>query len=206
MGSNLPGTTGSRVQPGTAQRAAARVPLSGVARHDGVRWGIQQATQPEALMASTTNRVDGTATTGTTAGTSTTGTTTTQVTTNGRTIIDDTVVAKVAGIAARDVPGVFALGGNAARAFGAIRDAIGSSALGQGVRVEVGETQVAVDLTIVVDYPTPMMDVATAVRAAVTSAVTELVGLEVTEVNIAINDVNIPALNGVEVDAEGRVR
>jgi len=148
-------------------------------------------------MASTTNRVDGTATTGTV---------TTQVTTHGRTIIDDTVVAKVAGIAARDVPGVFALGGNAARAFGAIRDAIGSSALGQGVRVEVGETQVAVDLTIVVDYPIPMMDVASAVRAAVTSAVTELVGLEVTEVNIAINDVNIPALNGVETDADGRVR
>ncbi|MBF4606128.1 Asp23/Gls24 family envelope stress response protein [Curtobacterium sp. VKM Ac-1393] len=156
-------------------------------------------------MASTTNRVDGTVTTGTATGT-TTGTTTTQVTAKGKTIIDDTVVAKVAGIAARDVPGVFALGGNAARAFGAIRDAIGSSALGQGVRVEVGETQVAVDLTIVVDYPTPMMDVATAVRAAVTKAVTELVGLEVTEVNIAINDVNIPALNGTADDLDGDVR
>ena len=147
-------------------------------------------------MASTTDRVDGT----------TTGTTTTQVTTKGKTLIDDAVVAKVAGIAARDVPGVHALGGNAARAFGAIRDAIGSSDLGQGVRVEVGETQVAVDLTIVVDYPTPMMEVATAVRAAVTSAVTELVGLEVTEVNIAINDVNIPGLNGVGDESEGRVR
>lgn len=164
-------------------------------------------------MASTTNRVDGTTTgarLGTGAGsTQPAGTTTTQVTAKGRTIIDDTVVAKVAGIAARDVPGVFALGGNASRAFGAIRDAIGSSALGQGVRVEVGETQVAVDLTIVVDYPTPMMEVASAVRAAVTNAVTELVGLEVTEVNIAINDVNIPALNGVadELDTrDGRVR
>ncbi|MFJ3384398.1 MULTISPECIES: Asp23/Gls24 family envelope stress response protein [unclassified Curtobacterium] len=148
-------------------------------------------------MASTSNRVDGTASTGTT---------TTQVTSAGKTVIDDQVVAKIAGIAARDVPGVFALGGNAARAFGAIRDAIGSSALGQGVRVEVGETQVAVDLTIVVDYPTPMMDVASAVRAAVTESVTELVGLEVTEVNIAINDVNIPALNQAPDEAEGRVR
>ncbi|ROP65094.1 putative alkaline shock family protein YloU [Curtobacterium sp. PhB130] len=148
-------------------------------------------------MASTSNRVDGT---------TSTGSVTTQVTSAGRTIIDDQVVAKVAGIAARDVPGVFALGGNAARAFGAIRDAIGSSALGQGVRVEVGETQVAVDLTIVVDYPTPMMDVASAVRASVTKAVTELVGLEVTEVNIAINDVNIPALNQAPDEAEGRVR
>ncbi|MBF4589254.1 MULTISPECIES: Asp23/Gls24 family envelope stress response protein [unclassified Curtobacterium] len=151
-------------------------------------------------MATTSNRVDGTAATATSA------TTTTQVTGAGRTIIDDQVVAKVAGIAARDVPGVYALGGNAARAFGAIRDAIGSTALGQGVRVEVGETQVAVDLTIVVDYPTPMMEVASAVRTAVTNAVTELVGLQVTEVNIAINDVNIPALDGTPDDVDGRLR
>ncbi|MBF4582980.1 Asp23/Gls24 family envelope stress response protein [Curtobacterium sp. VKM Ac-2865] len=151
-------------------------------------------------MATTSNRVDGTA------ATVTAGTTTTQVTGAGRTIIDDQVVAKVAGIAARDVPGVYALGGNAARAFGAIRDAIGSNALGQGVRVDVGETQVAVDLTIVVDYPTPMMEVASAVRTAVTNAVTELVGLQVTEVNIAINDVNIPALDGTTGDLDGRVR
>lgn len=157
-------------------------------------------------MASTTNRVDGIPTrTATTAAGSAPGTTTTQITTKGRTIIDDSVVAKVAGIAARDVPGVFALGGNAARAFGAIRDAIGSSALGQGVRVEVGETQAAVDLTIVVDYPMPMQEIATAVRAAVVNAVTGLIGLEVTEVNIAINDVNIPGLGGAE-EPDGRLR
>jgi uncharacterized alkaline shock family protein YloU len=133
--------------------------------------------------------------------TTSTTSTTTQVTAKGRTIIDDAVVAKVAGIAARDVPGVFALGGNAARAFGAIREAIGSSDLGQGVRVEVGETQVAVDLTIVVEYPVPMMEVASNVRAAVTRAITELVGLEVTEVNVAINDVNIPALGDAPQEA-----
>lgn len=147
-------------------------------------------------MAASTDRVDGT----------TTGSTTTQVTTKGRTIIDDAVVAKVAGIAARDVPGVYALGGNAARAFGAIRDAIGSSALGQGVRVEVGETQAAVDVTIVVEYPTPMTAVATAVREAVAEAVTRLVGLEVTEVNVAINDVEIPGFGTETEDAPGRVR
>ena len=128
---------------------------------------------------------------------------------SGKTTIVDPVIAKVAGIAAREVPGVFALGGGAARMVGAIREAIGGADLSQGIKVEVGETQVAVDLTIVVDYPTPMMEVASAVRAAVTNAVTELVGLEATEVNIAINDVNIPALNGVadELDTrDGRVR
>jgi uncharacterized alkaline shock family protein YloU len=130
--------------------------------------------------------------------------TTTQVTAAGRTVIDDAVVAKVAGIAAREVPGVFALGGNAARAFGAIREAIGSSDFGSGVRVEVGETQVAVDITIVVEYPNPMMTVAGAVRAAVARAIVDIVGLEVTEVNVAINDVNIPSLG--ETPAEARVQ
>ncbi|AMM19227.1 hypothetical protein AX769_02610 [Frondihabitans sp. PAMC 28766] len=110
----------------------------------------------------------------------------------GKTVIADNVISKVAGIAAREVPGVYALGGGAARAFGAIRDVIGSTDLTQGVRVEVGETQVAADVTIVVEYPTPMNAVAEQVRGAVAQAITQLVGMEVAEVNVAINDVHIP--------------
>ena len=56
---------------------------------------------------------------------STANTTTTNGT--GRTVIDDGVIAKVAGIAAREVPGVHALGNGAARALGAIRGALGNS-------------------------------------------------------------------------------
>jgi len=110
----------------------------------------------------------------------------------GRTVVADSVVSKVAGIAAREVPGVFALGGGAARAFGAVRDVIGSTDLGQGVRVQVGETEVAADVTIVVDYPVAMTQVADQVRTAVAGAVEQLVGLQVSEVNVSIVDVHIP--------------
>ncbi|NRD26254.1 Asp23/Gls24 family envelope stress response protein [Frigoribacterium sp. VKM Ac-2836] len=119
----------------------------------------------------------------------------------GRTVVADGVVAKVAGIAAREVPGVFALGGGTARAFGALRDVIGTTDLGQGVRVEVGETQVAADVTIVVEYPTPMHTVAEQVRAAVTRTIEQLVGMEVAEVNVAINDVHIPGDDDADDDA-----
>jgi uncharacterized alkaline shock family protein YloU len=125
----------------------------------------------------------------------TTGTTTglpTDGTTPGRTVVADAGVAKVAGIAAREVPGVHALGGGAARAFGALRGAVGSTDLGQGVRVEVGETQVAADVTIVVEYPVAMSQVADQVRAAVATAIEQLVGMEVAEVNVAVADVHIP--------------
>lgn len=110
----------------------------------------------------------------------------------GRTVIADNVVAKVAGIAAREVSGVYALGGGASRAFGAIRDAINATDLTQGVKVEVGETQAAADLTIVVEYPAPIQEVASHVRTAVAGAITRLVGLEVVEVNVEVNDVHLP--------------
>ncbi|UWF78701.1 MULTISPECIES: Asp23/Gls24 family envelope stress response protein [Microbacterium] len=122
----------------------------------------------------------------------------------GRTTIADGVVAKVAGIAAREVSGVHALGGGGARALGAIRDAVNATDFTQGVKVEVGETQAAADITIVVDYPAPIQDVAENVRQAVTDAITRLVGLQVVEVNIDVNDVHLPS-DDADDDSESRV-
>ena len=116
----------------------------------------------------------------------------------GRTAISEQAVAKVAAIAARSVAGVYALGSGSGRALGAVRDAVGASSATQGVHVEVGETEVAVDVTLVAVYGTPLTRIADNVRAAVYSAVESLVGLRVVEVNVEINDVQIPGA------AEGR--
>ncbi|MCI0158730.1 Asp23/Gls24 family envelope stress response protein [Leifsonia shinshuensis] len=120
----------------------------------------------------------------------------------GKTVIENNVVSKIAGIAAAEVTGVHALGGGAARALGAIRTAINAADLGQGIKVEVGETQVAVDVTIVADYPVALQQVAADVRSAVTDAIQTLVGMEVTEVNVTVNDVYIPAVD----DEQGEAR
>ncbi|WP_076677252.1 Asp23/Gls24 family envelope stress response protein [Microbacterium sp. ru370.1] len=85
----------------------------------------------------------------------------------GTTVIVDPVVAKVAGIAAAEVPGVHALGGGAARVIGNIRQAVGAQDYAQGVSVEVGETEVAADIAIQVDYPERIERVADDVRSAV---------------------------------------
>lgn len=119
----------------------------------------------------------------------------------GRTVIAEAVVAKVVGIAAREVSGVYALGGGAARAFGALRQAIGSTDLAQGVAVEVGDRQVAADVSIVVEYPQPMRAVADDVRAAVRAAIEDLIGMEAAEINVTINDVYIPG----DDDEQGEV-
>ncbi|WP_154097110.1 Asp23/Gls24 family envelope stress response protein [Microbacterium testaceum] len=122
----------------------------------------------------------------------------------GKTTIADGVVAKVAGIAAREVAGVYALGGGGARAFGAIRDAINATDLTQGVKVEVGETQAAADVTVVIEYGAQIQEVADQVRDRVAGAIERFVGLDVVEVNVDVNDVHVPGDDDHD-DDESRV-
>ena len=112
---------------------------------------------------------------------------------------------RVLGIAAREARGVFALGGGAARAFGAIREAVAGTDQTQGISVEVGETQVAVDVTIVAEYPLSLQDVADGVRSNIIQAVETIVGLQVTEVNVTVNDVHLPSDDADET-VEARVQ
>ncbi|GLF98687.1 Asp23/Gls24 family envelope stress response protein [Streptomyces yaizuensis] len=113
----------------------------------------------------------------------------------GRTTISDGVVEKIAGLAARDVVGVHAMGSGLSRTFGAVRDRVPGGArasVTRGVKAEVGEVQTALDLEIVVDYGVSISGVARAVRENVVSAVERMTGLEVVEVNIAVTDVKLP--------------
>ena len=113
------------------------------------------------------------------------------VTTQGRTSIADAVVSKIAGIATREVSGVHDLGGNTARAVGALRERIPGSRtnLSQGVNVEVGERQAAVDVDLIAEYGVSIAELASGVRRNVIGSVERMTGLEVTEVNITVHDI-----------------
>jgi uncharacterized alkaline shock family protein YloU len=106
----------------------------------------------------------------------------------------DRVVQKIVGLAAREVPGIYGLGGGAARTLGAIRERIpgSSQSSGQGVAVEVGHSQAAVDLEVVTEYGMSIADVAESVRRNVISAVEGMTGLQVTEVNLSVVDIHLP--------------
>ena len=116
-------------------------------------------------------------------------------TSEGKTTIADAVVSKIAGLAAREVPGVYGFGGSAARAFGAITERIpgGRASSTQGVSVEVGERQAAIDLTIVVEHGVAIADLARAIRRNVIGAIEQMTGLEVVEVNINVTDLHLPS-------------
>ena len=122
----------------------------------------------------------------------------------GSTSIADAVVTKIASIAAREVGGVHDLGGGTARAIGGMTRSVGIGGIGvdermQGVGVEVGEREAAVDLTVVVEYGESIPRIADALRENVTRRIEGMTGLTVTEVNIAVNDLYFP---GDEAAAE----
>ncbi|WP_434995188.1 Asp23/Gls24 family envelope stress response protein [Arthrobacter sp. Ld5] len=112
----------------------------------------------------------------------------------GNTSIADTVVQKIAGIAAREVPGVYAMGNAARRAFDQLTERIPGSQTNAsgGVSIEKGEKQTAIDVTVVVEYGASIVEVSNTIRRNIISAVERATGLEVIEVNVTVSDVHLP--------------
>lgn len=118
----------------------------------------------------------------------------------GTTLIDDSVIARIAGLAAREVPGVHEMS-----ATGAGQTALGSlsgftsrftgqsnDAAAKGVSVEVSDTECIVALNFVVEYGANIPQVADTLRRAVSSRLQATTGLVTKEVNINVTDLYMP--------------
>ncbi|MET4921843.1 Asp23/Gls24 family envelope stress response protein [Streptomyces sp. PSRA5] len=125
----------------------------------------------------------------------------------GKTTIADSVVASIAGIATRDASGVYAMGGGISRTLGAARDKMGrSDDVSRGVRVEVGEKEAAVDLSVVVEYGYPITRTTDDIRSGVSDTVGSMTGLDVVEVNIDVLDVHVPGSDDDDSGESPRTR
>ncbi len=112
----------------------------------------------------------------------------------GNTSISDSVVSKIAGIAAQEVDGI-RMGSGASQTASNLLGSITGSSSGsqtQGVSVEVGQEEAALDLTLTAEYGKSIPQLAEAVRRNVSNRVESLVGLRVTEVNITVQNVYFP--------------
>lgn len=97
--------------------------------------------------------------------------------------IADDVVAIIAGIAATEVEGVASMAGNLTRELIA---KLGVKNLSKGVKVEVTESEVSVEVTLNVDYGYNVPEVSTKVQERVKTAIENMTGLTVSEVNVKI--------------------
>jgi uncharacterized alkaline shock family protein YloU len=109
----------------------------------------------------------------------------------GRITIADEVVEKVAGLAAMEVDGVADLGGDFERAVESVRERIGlgNKRGDQGVKAEVKGQEVAISVTIMVEFGHVVLDVARQVQLNVARKTQRMLGLRVVEVNVTVDDV-----------------
>jgi uncharacterized alkaline shock family protein YloU len=127
----------------------------------------------------------------------------------GTTTIANEVVEKIAGIATREVPGVYDIGGDVARLFAAVKERVGlgeADEENRGVTVRLEGSQAAIKIVIVIEYGFVVYSVTEKVRAKVISSIENLLGLEVTAVDIVVDDVHYDdggAVGNDEVRAAG---
>ncbi len=106
--------------------------------------------------------------------------------------IADDVVAMIAGLAAREVEGVSAMNGNAA---GELMSKVGVKNMSKGVKVDILEKNVSVELAVTIEYGYNIPAVSQKIQAKVKSAIENMTGLTVTDVNIRIAGVNMQKSN-----------
>jgi uncharacterized alkaline shock family protein YloU len=113
----------------------------------------------------------------------------------GSTSISDSVVSKIAGIASQEVDGIRMGSGGSQAVSGILGSITGGSSGGsqtQGVSVEVGQEEAAIDLTLTAEYGKSIPQLSEAVRRNVANRVESLVGLRVNEVNITVSNIFFP--------------
>src|SRR5215203_5035303 len=110
----------------------------------------------------------------------------------GATIISDSVVSSIAGMAAQEVEGVHMGGGASRTAGGVLGSLTGSESKTSGISVEVGRTETAIDLKMGIEYNKNILQTVEEVRRRITDRIQNLTGLRIKELNATITDITFP--------------
>ena len=104
--------------------------------------------------------------------------------------IADDVVSVIAGKAVSEISGVAGMAGGFAGGISEVFS--GKKNLSKGIKVDVGEKEVKIDVNIIVEYGARIPDIAFEIQNRVKKAVETMTGLTVTSVNVHVQGVNIP--------------
>ncbi len=106
--------------------------------------------------------------------------------------ISSDVIAVIAGVAVSEVPGVFGMAGGF---VGGITEVLkGKKNLAKGIKVDTTDNKAKIDVNIIVDYGARIPDVAFEIQNRVKTAVENMTGLKVEEVNVHVQGVNTESL------------
>ncbi|MFC0214206.1 Asp23/Gls24 family envelope stress response protein [Paenibacillus chartarius] len=113
------------------------------------------------------------------------------------------VIEIIAGLAAIEVDGVAGMSGGFA---GGIAELLGRKNLSKGVKVDVGQREAVIDVSIVIEYGHRIPRVASDIQQNVKHAIESMTGLQVMEVNVHIHDVIFKGAEKPAVEEETSVQ
>ncbi|WP_252311196.1 Asp23/Gls24 family envelope stress response protein [Sinobaca sp. H24] len=102
-------------------------------------------------------------------------------------LIDEEVVKKIAAVALMRVDGIVGMSGGIVEG---ITDRLGSGNLTKGVSAEVGKTQAALDVNIIVEYDKSIPAIFEEVQTHVAHDIERMTGLEIVEINLTVDDID----------------
>lgn len=121
---------------------------------------------------------------------------------NNNIVIEDEVIATIAGIAVSEVSGVAEMAGGFA---GGITEVLsGKKNLAKGIKVETKEGETKIDVNIIVEYGVRIPDVAFEIQNKVKKSVEEKTGLKVSDVNVHIQGVKTEINEPQEIIVDGK--
>ncbi|WIV18050.1 MULTISPECIES: Asp23/Gls24 family envelope stress response protein [Paenibacillus] len=109
------------------------------------------------------------------------------------------VIEVIAGLATVEVSGVAGMSGGFAGGFAEL---LGRKNLSKGVKVEVGQREAAVDVSVIIEYGNRIPDVASSIQQNVKRSIENMTGLTVVEVNVQVHDVQFKTAEIVNDPAE----
>jgi uncharacterized alkaline shock family protein YloU len=102
----------------------------------------------------------------------------------GTLTLDEDVVSTIAGLAARDVKGIYSVGKSSFISFGDDPT--------HGVTTEVGHLQAAFDVDVITEYGSDIRKIAQELRTKLAAEVRKMAGREVVEINVNVVDIKLP--------------
>ena len=114
--------------------------------------------------------------------------------------ISSDVIAVISGVAVSEVPGVYGMAGGFA---GGITEVLkGKKNLAKGIKVDTSENKAKIDVNIIVEYGARIPDVAFEIQNRVKTAVENMTGLKVEELNVHVQGVNTEGLTEEPKESE----
>lgn len=103
--------------------------------------------------------------------------------------ISSEVIAVITSIISSDIPGVAGMSGGV---VGGIAERLGRYDMTRGIKVQINEDRVSIDMNIIVEYGISIVDTTDKLKKEVRTNVEKTTGLKVEAININVLGINLP--------------